>query len=291
MEYIKLIKNHKKIGLALGGGGAKSFAHIGVVNVLRENGIDIDFMATCSAGSLMGALIATEVDNQDIRRKFSETLKRVTWFRPTVSKKAIMSQRNFKNIITDLCGNINIEDTKIPIKIVATNLNTGKMKLFDKGSLVDAVTASSAFPGIYKPIKIGEYYYVDGGLLDSIPADICRDELGEEGIVISVSLDGYLSEHIEKINIFSMMYRAIYIPLISNREKIIRENSDIVINVFGHQEFTFRNWKEIYRFYSMSKMERFIEMGEKAALEKLDQIKELYEIEKKIIDIKDTIAR
>ncbi len=266
-----------KISLAFGGGGAKSFAHLGVVNILRKNNIPIDVLATCSAGSLIGALIATDVDQKLIKNKFSEILKRLTWFRPTVSKKAIMSQRNFKHIIVDLCGDIDIEETNIAMNIVTTNLNTGQIKVFTEGNLKDAVCASSAFPGIYKPVRMGEDYYVDGGLLDSIPADICRDRVGDEGVVISVSLDGYLSRHIEKINIFSMMYRAVYIPLINNREKIIKENSDIVINVFGHEEFNFRNWREIFRFYSMSKMEQFIKMGEDATIAKLDEIKAMCE--------------
>ncbi|MBN2260595.1 MAG: patatin-like phospholipase family protein [Clostridiales bacterium] len=273
------INKRKKVSLAFGGGGAKSFAHLGVVNVLRENNIPIDFLATCSAGSLIGALIANDVPKESIMKKFSEILKRVTWFRPTISKKAILSQRNFQNIITDLCGDINIEESLIPIKIVTTNLHTGKLHAFSEGNLKDAVTASSAFPGMYKPVKIGEEYYVDGGLLDSIPADICRDFVGENGIVISVSLDGYLSKKIESINIFSMIYRAVYIPLINNREKIIEENSDIIIKVFDHQEFNFKNWKEIFRFYSVSKMDNFVKLGEDAARMHLNDIKRLLDIE------------
>jgi NTE family protein len=265
----------KKIGLAFGGGGAKSFAHIGVVNVLKENGIPIDFIATCSAGSLMGALIGHEVEMDRIRKKFGEIIKRITWLRPTISKKAIMSQRNFNHIIEELIGDVDIESSKIPMKIVTTNLNTGELAVFSKGSLKLAVAASSAFPGIYKPVKIGEDYFVDGGLLDSIPADICRAELGEDAIVISITLDGHLSREIEKINIFSLMYRTIYIPVIHNRIKTTRENSDVIIHAFGHQEFTFRNWREIYKFYSMNKMEEFIRVGEEAAYSHLDEIKAL----------------
>lgn len=266
--------NRKKVGIAFGGGGAKSFAHIGVINVLRENDIPVDFLATCSAGSLIGALIACGLDSDKILVKFSEIVKRLSWFRPTISKKAILSQRNFGNILLDLCGDIDIEELEIPIKIVSTNLNKGSLKAFSSGNLKNAVTASSAFPGMYKPVKIGEDYYVDGGLLDSIPADICRNEVGEEGIVISISLDGHLSEKIDKINIFSMMYRAIYIPLISNRQKIIEENSDIVIRVFEHQEFNFRNWREIFRFYSVSKMEEFIKLGEEATRKQINEIRQ-----------------
>jgi len=267
--------NRRKIGLAFGGGGAKSFAHLGVVKVLRENDIPIDFLATSSAGSLIGALIANDIPIKEIKSEFYQILRRIIWFRPTLSKKAIMSQRNFKNIILDLCGDINIEESKIPIKIIATNLNTGKLHIFDKGNLKDAVCASSAFPSIYKPVQIGEYYYVDGGILDSIPADVCREELGEDGIVISVSLDGYLSKHIEKINIFSMMYRTIYIPLINNREKTIAENSDVIIKIFKDHEFNFKNWREIFRFYSPARMEMFIKMGEDEARKYVEEIKEL----------------
>lgn len=281
MNQINENTNRKKVSLALGGGGAKSFAHIGVINVLRENGIEVDFLATCSAGSLVGALIATDVPIEKIKEKFREILNRVMWFKPTISKKAILSQRNYREIMKDLCGDALIEDAVIPIAIVTTNLNTGKLKAFTEGNLSDAVTASSAFPGMYKPVKIGRDYYVDGGLLDSIPADICRDYVGEDGIVITVSLDGYLSREIEKINIFSMMYRAIYIPLINNREKIIEENSDIRLNVFGFQEFNFTNWREIFRFYSMSKLEKFIKLGEEATRAQLDDIKKLLEADVK----------
>lgn len=267
--------NRKKIGLVFGGGGAKSFAHLGVAKVLKENDIPIDFLVTSSAGSLIGALIANEIPIEEIKNEFYQMLRRIIWFRPTLSKKAIMSQRNFKNIITNLCGDINIEESKIPIKIIATNLNTGKLKIFDKGNLKDAVCASSAFPSIYKPVKIGEYYYVDGGILDSIPADVCREELGDDGIVISLSLDGYLSKNIERINIFSIMYRTIYIPLINNREKTINENSDVIIKIFKDHEFNFKNWREIFRFYSPAKMEMFIKMGEKEAIQHVDEIKKL----------------
>ncbi|MGV8146264.1 MAG: patatin-like phospholipase family protein [Alkaliphilus sp.] len=269
----------KKVSLAFGGGGAKSFAHIGVVNVLKENDIPVDLIATCSAGSLIGALIASDVSNQTIIKKFSEVLKRVTWFRPTISKKAIFSQRNFSNIIVDLCGDVNIEDLKLPMKIVTTNLNTGKLCVFANGNLKDAVAASAAFPGIYKPVKIGSDYFVDGGLLNSIPADICRETVGEDGIVISITLDGHLSNKIDRINIFSLFYRAIYIPLIHSRKRIIKENSDVVIKVFDHHEFNFHNWKEIFRFYSINKMEHFIKLGEEATKNQIGEIKKMLEQE------------
>lgn len=269
----------KKVSLAFGGGGAKSFAHIGVANVLKENDIPIDLIATCSAGSLIGALIASDVSNQAIIKKFSEVLKRVTWFRPTISKKAILSQRNFNNIIVDLCGDVNIEDLKLPMEIVTTNLNTGKLCMFTNGNLKDAVAASSAFPGIYKPVKIGSDYFVDGGLLNSIPADICREAVGEDGIVISITLDGHLSNKIDRINIFSLFYRAIYIPLIHSRKKIIKVNSDVVIKVFDHHEFNFHNWKEIFRFYSISKMEHFIKLGEESTRNQIGEIKKMLEQE------------
>ncbi len=266
------IRRKNKVGVAFGGGGAKAFAHIGVIHVLKEYGIPIDCLATCSAGSLMGSLIAMEIPTDIIKSKFAEILKRLSWFRPTVSKKAILSQRNFRNIVVDLCGDIDLNSTKIPIKMVATNLGTGELKVFHEGSMKDIVVASSAFPGIYKPVMFDGEYFVDGGLLDSIPADVCRKQLGENGLVIAVSLDGQLSPRVENTHIFGIMYRSLYIPLIHNRERTIQEYADVTIKVFRHHEFTFKNWKEIFRFYDAVKVEEFIRLGEEATRESIPQI-------------------
>lgn len=261
-----------KVSIAFGGGGAKALAHIGVFKVLREHKIPIHSMATCSAGSLVGAMLAMGLGEDRIMAAFAKTLQRISWFRPTLSRKAFLSQRNFRNILGRVCGDTDLSETKIPLQMVATDLAQGTLKVFDRGPLKELVVASSAFPGMYKPVTIEGHTYVDGGLLDSIPADICRANVGEEGLVIAVTLDGQLSESVQKANIFGILYRAIYIPLIHNREKTIADNADVVIKVFDHHEFNFKNWKDIYRFYSVAKMRQFVQLGEEAARQALPSI-------------------
>ena len=237
-----MISQNRKVGLALGGGGAKSFAHLGVIKVLQESDIPIDYLATCSGGSIMGSMIAGRVSVDDIMEEFYKTVKKINWLRPKINMQGFISQQNIKSILMKFCEDGRIEDLSIPLGIVATNLNEGKLRVFTEGNLISAVCASSAFPGIYQPVEIEGELYVDGGVLNSTPADVCREKVGRKGIVISISLDDKLNSTIYKNNSFGIVYRSLYIPMIANRKKIISENSDIIINVFDDQDFNFSNW-------------------------------------------------
>jgi len=265
---------YKKVGLVLGGGGARSFAHLGVIDVLRENGVPIDILVTCSGGSIIGALVANNIPTDQIKNEFYNRLSRARWLLPKPSRKGLLSQRGIKKIILSLCGNIDINQCHIPLYIVATNLNKGKLHVFSKGDLSIAVSASVAFPGIYTPIEIDNQLFVDGGILNSIPADICRNLLGEEGVVISLVLDGFLGQKVDKNNMFSIIYRSIYIPLFQNRKHIVKKNSDVILNIFGDFEFNFKNWRDVLSFYSKRKMEYFYQLGKEKAYENLDKITE-----------------
>lgn len=264
----------KKVGVVFGGGGAKSFAHLGVVKIFKENSIPIDHLTTCSGGSIIGALIACGASIEDIKKEFYKTTKKIYWLKPNVSIKGFLSQKNIKNILFKFCGNKNIEDLNIPLSIVATNLNKGELKVFNKGNLVEAVCASSAFPGIYPPIEIDGELYVDGGVLNSIPADVCRNIIGKDNIVISISLDESLHE-LNKNNVFSIVHRSIYIPTLKKRQQIIKENSNININIFEERPFNFKNWRDILRFYSEKKMEYFFRKGEIEANKVINDIKKI----------------
>lgn len=263
----------KKLTLVLGGGGAKSFTHLGIIDVFQRIGIPIDSLVTCSGGSVIGALIASGVPIAEIKEEFYRIIRRINWFQINLSKKGFLSQHNVRQIIRGLGANINIEQTKVPIKIVATNLNLGRLEIFRAGSLEKAVCASVAFPGLYKPVVIDDYLYADGGILDAIPADIARQENG--GLVVSINLDGSLADKIDTTNIFQLVHRSIYIPLIIQRKKIVLENSDVVIEPFSLLEFNIRNWADIFRFHSKKRMEYFYQIGVDAANKQVDKIKSL----------------
>ena len=263
----------KKLALILGGGGAKSFAHLGVIKVLQENNIPIDLLVTCSGGSIIGALIASGVSVEKIKKEFYKKTRRVNWFTFKLSRRGILSQKNIQSILEHLDADIDIRDTKIPIRIVSTNLNLGELKVFKSGSLKKAVCASVAFPGIYKPVKIEDYFFVDGGILNSIPADIGSREIGRSNVTVTINLDNVLNGEINESNVFQVIYRSIYIPMISQRKEIVKKNSDVIIEPFRNKNFNLRNWTDILRFYSVKKMEVFYQLGMKEARKKVNQIK------------------
>ena len=268
----------KKVGLTLGGGGARCFAHLGVIEVLQKNNIPINCLVGSSMGSIISALIANGVLIEDIKKEFFKRIRRLNWLKPKFSKNGFISQANIKKILECLLPQQNIEDTKIPLYIVATELKTAKLHIFEEGNIIDAVCASSAFPGIYPPVTIGDNIFVDGGVLNNVPADICRKKIGKNNIVISCALEGSfydpsLSNYTS--NSFSVVWRSIYIPLIKTREKITKENSDIILRPLKDIKFNFHSWKDILKFYNVKLMNYYYEKGKKEMKRKMPLLKKL----------------
>ncbi|WP_379966996.1 patatin-like phospholipase family protein [Ectobacillus sp. sgz5001026] len=174
-----------KIGLALGSGGAKGFAHIGIIKVLKEAGIPIDVIA----GSSMGALIATfYAAGQDIDRvyRLSQLFKRKYYLDFTVPKMGFIAGKRLKDMIRMFTYHKNIEDLDIPTAVVATDILTGEKVVFTEGSVADAVRASVSIPGIFVPEKVNGRLLVDGGVIDRIPVSEAK-KLGAD-LVIAVDV-------------------------------------------------------------------------------------------------------
>ncbi|MCD6109219.1 patatin-like phospholipase family protein [bacterium] len=271
----------KKIGLVLGGGGARCFAHLGVIEVLQNNNIPINCIVSSSMGSIIGALIANEVPIEDIKKEFFKLTSRLNWFKPAISKNGFISQSNIKKILKRLLVKTTIENSKISLFIVATNLNTAELNVFERGNIVDAVCASSAFPGIYPAVTIDNNVFVDGGVLNNIPADVCRKKIGKNNIVTSSILEGsfYTASNYHS-NPFSVVWRSIYIPLIKSREEITKKDSDIILEPLKEIKFDFHNWKDILKFYNVGLMEDYYQKGKKEMQKKLPLLKKLLNEEK-----------
>lgn len=165
------VKRRGKIALCLGGGGARGFAHIGALQAFMEDGIDFDMVVGTSVGALVGALYAAGVKPSEMLQKGEalemKDVKKGFFFQPDDSMK-------IGKIVEDIIGDINIEDLKKPFCAVATDLVEGEQVLLDKGSVKLAVSASATVPLFFKPVIDGERHLVDGGLLNNIPADVCR---------------------------------------------------------------------------------------------------------------------
>lgn len=184
---MKLNPLNTKIGLALGGGAAKGIAHIGVLQAFHEENIDIDYISGTSVGALIASYYAFGKSIEEIKKIGSDlSIKKVIHF--TMKKRGFFTTHSIKQMILRDLGDVRIEDAKIPLAICTTDINTGEQVIFEKGSLVDAVCASCAVPGLYIPIQINNRLLVDGGITENVPISVL-EEMGA-GILIGIDLNG-----------------------------------------------------------------------------------------------------
>jgi len=177
-----------RIGLALGSGGARGAAHTGVLKVLEREGIEVSAIAGSSIGSLVGAAHAVGVPVDQVEREWLQTAPHRVFrtFLPTFPRAGLSSGNELRRFLADLLGEGSIEDLPVPYAAIACDIDTGETVVLDEGSLVDAVRASTAIPGIFHPVRHGTRFLVDGGLVDPVPITTCRG-LGAE-LVIAVDI-------------------------------------------------------------------------------------------------------
>lgn len=180
----KRLKTPYKLGLALGGGGAKGIAHIGVLRAFEQEGIVFDYIAGTSAGSIVGAALAAGFNSYEMET-FSRTLKESDIRNSKFVLKASNS-RNIEVMMDNLLEGKTFNQLQTPFAAVAVNLATGQQVAFREGRVSIAVAASCAVPFIFSPVTIDGQIYYDGGLLNNVPADVAR-QMGAD-FIISVSL-------------------------------------------------------------------------------------------------------
>ena len=167
-----------KLGLALGSGGAKGFAHIGALKAFEENGIEFDIVAGTSIGSVVGAFYSAGYTATDIL----ELLKRVDFSEIKNPFMIKMDTFGMFKVIDREIGSLNIEELKKPFKAVATVLESGEEHVFESGSVAKALCASSSIPPFFKPVVIDDVRYIDGAYTNAIPADLVKD-MGADYVV------------------------------------------------------------------------------------------------------------
>ena len=180
-------KKPPRIGLALGGGAARGFAHVGVIQVLEEAGIKPDLVVGTSAGSLVAAIYASGkngVQLQQVSEAMEEAML-TDWTLPLFNRGMLRGEAMARYVNTQVAGRL-IEAMPLPLGIVATDLNSGEAILFRRGDTGSAVRASSAVPSVFQPVKISGREYVDGGLVSPVPVRSAR-QMGAE-LVIAVDI-------------------------------------------------------------------------------------------------------
>ena len=181
------IKKPLKIGLALGGGAARGFAHVGVIAVLEEAGLKPQLVVGTSAGSLVAALYASGKTSAQLQQTAlnMEEVAITDWMLPIFGRGMFRGEA-LARYVNELVANRSIENMVIPLGIVATDLGNGQAVLFQRGDTGAAVRASSAVPAVFVPVKIGTREYVDGGLVSPVPVRFAR-QMGAD-VVIAVDI-------------------------------------------------------------------------------------------------------
>jgi NTE family protein len=217
-----------KIGLALGGGAARGFAHIGVIKVLEANGIKPDIVVGTSAGSFVGALYASGLNGfqlQSMALQITED-ELTDW---TLPNRGVLKGEAVQDFINKAVANRPIEKLALPFGAVATDLSTGERVVFRRGNTGMAVRASSTVPGVFQPVTINGREYVDGGLTSPVPIQAAR-EMGAD-FVIAVDIgqkprwskaDGMMDELLQT---FTIMGNAITRHEIGSADVVIRPHT------------------------------------------------------------------
>ncbi|MDA8239360.1 MAG: patatin-like phospholipase family protein [Nitrospiraceae bacterium] len=292
----KVSLQRPKIGLVLGGGGAKGVAHIGVLKVLEEQKIPIDYIAGTSMGAIVGALYASGLSAEELEK----VLTTIDWndvfsgdpdrrdidYRRKREDYEILSRLSVgfkdgkiampKGLIKDQKVNVlfetlmlhtsDIEDfdkLPIPYRAVAADLETGEMVVIKGGQLADAARASMSVPGAFPPMELNGRLLIDGGIVRNLPVDIVR-EMGAD-IIICIDVDKPLPERKDLSGSLSILNQMIDIMM----KKNVREQ----VKTLGPQDVYINPDLGVFGSVDFGKAKEISGLGEKAAREKIDSLK------------------
>lgn len=192
LEKSKINRGHMnpKLGLALGGGGARGLAHIGILKVLSREGIKIDSIVGTSMGGLIGALFAAglspdEIEEIAVKRSASREMLRLVDLK--LSMRGLVKGGRISKFLAEVIGpELTFEDLHLPVAMVSVDVNTGREMIITEGKVVDAVRATISVPGVFVPVEIGPYKLVDGGVLNNVPVDVVRKMGADRVIAVDV---------------------------------------------------------------------------------------------------------
>jgi len=182
-----------KKGLVLGSGGARGFAHLGIFQVLDEEKIEMDVVVGCSAGAIFGALWCAGLDLHRIERLFTYPGFAKKLLDPAVSKEGLIKGDKILEVIRLLTKDMSFADLPIPLAVIATDIETGELVVFNEGSVAQAVRASISIPGFFKPYRYQGRLLVDGAVKTRLPVEVARN-MGA-GKVLAVDVKRSLMTH------------------------------------------------------------------------------------------------
>lgn len=267
---MKTSKN-KKLGLALGSGGFRGSAHMGVIKALVDNDISIDFLA----GSSIGALVAAHYSVfKNIERTIKDILdlqkKKYSYLRSLSLQEGLIGGKILTRDFLKMLKGANFENTQIPLSIISTNLIDGRPFIFKKGDLAQAIMASISIPAAFKPLRYKkDVVLVDGGISNPVPDDVVR-KMGAD-VVLSVNLYNDYNFTDSKLDIFKIINRATEITLLNLSRNTISD-SDIVINP---DSSAYSGQSRMRAYFNEDVFIKIMNQAEQDTLKKITQIKKL----------------
>jgi NTE family protein len=288
---------HRRVGLALSSGGARGLAHIGVIQVLEENGIEVDVVAGCSMGSYIGAVWCFGHDGVAMERLAREVEHR--WGMLELIDPFILPRQGFlrgekvKRRLKRAISDVHFSELVRPLRIVATDLGTLGRYVFSHGEVAEAVHASSAIPGACIPVTIDGELYIDGGIADPLPVDVL-EEMGIERIIAinTIPTPAYLRarQELERERALRLGRRANKLKLLINRylnyfapgnvlDTILRSFNGAQMRVAEYSclsaDLVIRPLSFDGRWHDFRRPGKYIAIGRREAEEHLDEIKAL----------------
>jgi NTE family protein len=296
-----MLGRRKRIGLALGAGGARGIAHLGVLRVFDEESIPIDMIVGSSIGALVGGAYASGLDTYEIEAKLEEFLKSPlfqdsaltsirdiqrhdrtslprkiqTFFRNSVSltqamfRPGLLHGENFQEMIDYFLPDIQFHETRVPFRAVATDLVSGNPVILSQGSLRKGIMASCAVPGAVPPQTAGEKLLADGGIAFMVPTTIVREEGADFVVAVSVSSEIWLCHELSSA--VDIYVRSVEIGSY-HLEKLLLKDADVALSVCTENI----HWTD----FDHSK--NLIKEGERAAREKLHDIRKALPLRRRL---------
>ena len=272
-----------QVGLALSGGGVRGLAHIGVLKVLEREGVPIHFIAGTSMGGFIAAAYAAGFSPDDLEAealRFSNPRHLLGFLERSLPRRGLVAKDKVEEYLRQHLGDVTFDRLRVPLAVVAVDLNSGEKVVLREGSVVEAVRATTALPGVFPPVERDGQLLVDGGLLDNLPADVVREMGADVVIAVDVSTDekavAFFAEMLQRrrfipeglAELVEVLWRSVVVmQREANRRSLEVANPDVLIRPpipAGVMVLT-----------GFSRVGEVIRAGEVAAQEALPQVRRL----------------
>jgi len=290
-----------KIGIALGSGGAKGLSHIGVLKVLKKYGIELDMIAGTSMGAVIGAAYATGMPVDEIEKlayRFFSASSIFSLHNFHFFQESLIRADDIKKSFYAFVDEKKFEDCNIKFISVGIDLESGQEIMLSKGSLLDAIEASSAYPGVFPPVFVDGHYLVDGGMLNPTPVNYLRE--ANMDIVIGVHLSNISTKQFISGMVWDKFYKkpagiqkkhgmleqaklnmTLMVQILMRMIEVSQKLNSKIVFLSSHPDLVIKPYTEDIGAFQFERIKEAIEYGEQAMEKEMPKLLQIIEMKKK----------